>query len=63
MQPILRKSKRQKRFWAIGWPDTHAIRSNTKADLKFNPKTIAIIQEKVDPGLFTDADDVVCAAL
>jgi Arc/MetJ-type ribon-helix-helix transcriptional regulator len=33
------------------------------ADLKLNPKTIAIIQEKVDSGLYNDADDVVLTAL
>ena len=33
------------------------------ADLKLDPKTIAIIQEKVDSGLFNGADDVVLTAL
>ena len=32
-------------------------------DLKLDPKTIAIIQDKVDSGLYNDANDVVLTAL
>jgi Arc/MetJ-type ribon-helix-helix transcriptional regulator len=53
----------QKDFQANGWSDTLIARSNAMADLKLNPKTIAIIQEKVDSGFYNDADDVVLTAL
>jgi putative addiction module CopG family antidote len=33
------------------------------AELKLNPKLVAFIQQKVDDGLFSDADEVVLAAL
>jgi Arc/MetJ-type ribon-helix-helix transcriptional regulator len=57
------KTSLQKHFQANGWSDTLIARSNAMADLKLNPKTIAIIQDKVDSGLYNDADDVVLTAL
>jgi putative addiction module CopG family antidote len=40
-----------------------STRSETMADLKLNAKLAKIIQQKVDAGLYDDADDVIESAL
>jgi Arc/MetJ-type ribon-helix-helix transcriptional regulator len=59
----VRKCVAAKNFQENGWSATLDARSNAMADLKLDPKTIAIIQDKVDSGLYSDADDVVLTAL